>query len=159
MLGEDGLAALERLRPIPRGGARLQVEAPGLGTLRIRVVPAAEGLRVTVDAAEESSARALQSDREGLLQALATLTGEKPMPIRLEIGHDPGLSTRQDAGHGEGRGAARENHPSGDRGERERPSHAPPDGRARAANPSDAEPKPDTPRRRRAGRRIIEEVA
>ncbi|MBL8943281.1 MAG: hypothetical protein JNK45_09050 [Myxococcales bacterium] len=45
---EDLTAAIERMRPIPQGGAMVEVEAPGLGAVRLHVAMQGETVRIRI---------------------------------------------------------------------------------------------------------------
>jgi hypothetical protein len=45
---EDLTAAIERMRPIPQGGAMLEVEAPGLGAIRLHVAMQGETVQIRI---------------------------------------------------------------------------------------------------------------
>lgn len=47
---EDLALAIEKLNPIPRGGASIEIEAPGVGAFRLHVAVHGDTLRVRIDA-------------------------------------------------------------------------------------------------------------
>jgi hypothetical protein len=51
---EDLAAAIDQLRPIPRGGATLEVEAPGLGAIRMHVAVDGDTVKIRIHAGAEA---------------------------------------------------------------------------------------------------------
>ncbi len=101
---DDIARALDKLRPIPAGGATVAVELPELGTIRITVQPLEHGTRVTVQTQDPAATAALEHDRAGLVTAVSEATGDDPDGLQLDIhtghknGHDHGTHDAHESG-------------------------------------------------------------
>ncbi len=66
---EDLAQAIEKLKPIPRGGATLEVETPGLGQMRVQVQVEDGVVKVRIHASSDAGATWLAQERDGLTAA------------------------------------------------------------------------------------------
>ena len=66
---EDLATAIERLRPIPRGGATIDLETPGMGALRLQVRVEDGVVKVRIHASSPEAATWLAQERDGLTAA------------------------------------------------------------------------------------------
>ncbi len=83
---EDLATAIERLRPIPTGGAMLEVEAPGLGAIRLHVAREGELLRIRIHAGSEALAW-FAREHDGLCSAARQAVPEAAaIDLQLECG-------------------------------------------------------------------------
>lgn len=66
---EDLAHAIEKLKPIPRGGATLDVETPGMGQLRLHVRVEEGVVKVRIHASSDAASTWLAQERDGLTAA------------------------------------------------------------------------------------------
>jgi len=86
---EDLATALERMQPIPRGGAMLELETPGLGPLRLHVRMDDGVVHIRIQAASSEGASWLAAEREGLTAAArGAVCGATDVELDLHGGTD-----------------------------------------------------------------------
>lgn len=91
---EDLATAIERMRPIPRGGASLELEAPGLGAIRLHVVVEGETVRIRIHA-DSGALTWFAREHDGLCSAARQAAPEaQAVDLQLHCGSDgtPGRS-------------------------------------------------------------------
>lgn len=87
---EDLTAAIERMRPIPQGGAMLEVEAPGLGAIRLHVAMQGETVRIRIHVQGNTDAVSwFAREHDGLCSAARQAVPESAgVELQLHCGAD-----------------------------------------------------------------------
>lgn len=87
---EDLTAAIERMRPIPQGGAMLEVEAPGLGAIRLHVAMQGETVRIRIHVQGNTDAVSwFAREHDGLCSAARQAVPESAgVELQLHSGAD-----------------------------------------------------------------------
>jgi hypothetical protein len=99
---EDLATAIDRLRPIPKGGAVIEVEPPGLGTMRVEVAVEDGTIRIRIDTDDPRTAQWIEGERHGL-----TAAARQSIPDATNVE----LELRQGSGDGRHRTPQREPQP------------------------------------------------
>ncbi|MBX7079767.1 MAG: flagellar hook-length control protein FliK, partial [Nannocystaceae bacterium] len=104
---EDLATAIDRLRPIPRGGATIALQAPGVGTLAltVRIEDGVVHVRITT---EDPAAAAWLRDEQAGLRAVAQQAVPDARSVTLELSDSHGDGNRGDAAQHGGHGSRRE---------------------------------------------------
>ncbi len=85
---EDLAVAIERMRPIPRGGAMVEVEAPGLGAIRLHVAVEGDAVRIRIHAGSDALSW-FAREHEGLCSAARQAVPEsQSVDLQLQCGSD-----------------------------------------------------------------------
>jgi hypothetical protein len=86
---EDLHLAIERLRPIPRGGAVIEVHTPELGALRVEVSVEDGVVRVRIDSHDPRASAWMETEQAGLTAA-ARQAAPEASSVELELRHGDG---------------------------------------------------------------------
>jgi len=85
---EDLALAIEQLRPIPRGGATIEVEAPGLGAIRLHVAIDGDTVKIRIHAGSNAIAW-FAREHDGLCSAARQAVPEsQSVDLQLQTGGD-----------------------------------------------------------------------
>ncbi|MBC8070950.1 MAG: hypothetical protein IAG13_21670 [Deltaproteobacteria bacterium] len=81
---EDLANAIERLRPIPRGGAVIEVQSPGLGTIRVQVAVEEGVVRIRIDTDDPQARAWIEGEQRGITAA-ARQAAPEASSVELEL--------------------------------------------------------------------------
>lgn len=85
---EDLALAIEELRPIPKGGATVEVEAPGLGAIRLHVAVDGDTVKIRIHAGSDALAW-FAREHDGLCSAARQAVPEsQSVDLQLQTGSD-----------------------------------------------------------------------
>lgn len=101
---EDLATAIERMRPIPKGGALIEVEAPGLGTMRVAVSLEDGAVKIRIESGDPRASAWLEHEQRGLAAA-ARQAAPEATSVELELRQRQGDGAGQ---HGDARQRAHE---------------------------------------------------
>ncbi|HWB80282.1 MAG TPA: hypothetical protein VG755_35190, partial [Nannocystaceae bacterium] len=105
---EDLATAIERLRPIPKGGAVIEVQTPNLGKLRLEVAMDDGNVRIRIDSDDSRALAWIENEQHGITAA-ARQSLPEANNVQLEL--------RQQAGDGRHRAPQRSHEPAEARGD------------------------------------------
>ncbi len=95
---EDLADAIDRLRPIPRGGAAIEVETPGLGVVRLRVEVDEGTLRLRIHTDDAAAASWVARERDAITAVARAATQNGSLQLELELGGDRGAPSQGGTG-------------------------------------------------------------